>query len=92
MATFAGNRLHGMLDNVAYIIAIEVIAAAQGIEFHHPRKSSKTIETIIEQVRHFSPVYDTDRSLSAEIEQLAGLIDGGSFAEHCRAILPSFPA
>ncbi len=92
MATFAGNRLHGMLDNVGYIVAIEVLAAAQGIEFHHPRKSSQTIETIIEQVRLFSPAYETDRSLSAEIEQLAELIDGGSFCEHCRTVLPSFPA
>ncbi|MCB1845777.1 MAG: aromatic amino acid lyase, partial [Halioglobus sp.] len=92
MATFAGNRLHGMLDNVACIIAIEVLAAAQGIEFHHPQKSSATIETIIEQLRHFSPNYDTDRSLSGEIEQLAALIDGGSFCEHCRGVLPSFPA
>lgn len=92
MATFAGNRLHGMLDNVAHIVAIEVLAAAQGIEFHHPRKSSATLETIIGQVRHFSPPYDTDRSLSAEIEQLAGLIDGGSFCDPCRTLLPSFTA
>ena len=92
MATFAAQRLHGMLDNVANIVAIEVLAAAQGIEFHHPQKSSETIETIIAQVRHFSPPYDTDRSLSAEIEQLAGIIDGGSFCEHCRAVLPSFAA
>ncbi len=92
MATFAAQRLHGMLDNVDAIVAIEVLAAAQGIEFHHPQKSSATIETIIGQVRHFSPPYETDRSLSAEIEQLAGIIDGGSFCEHCRTLLPSFDA
>lgn len=92
MATFAGNRLHGMLDNVACIIAIEVLAAAQGIDFHRPRKSSKTIERIIEQVRRFSPAYDSDRSLSGEIEQLAALIDGGAFSEYCQHVLPSFPA
>ncbi|MGB5740135.1 MAG: aromatic amino acid lyase, partial [Woeseia sp.] len=89
MATFAANRLHSMLDNVANIVAIEVLAAAQGIEFHHPQKSSAVIETIIEQVRLFSPPYDIDRSLSPDIEQLAGLIDGGAFCEPCSAVLPS---
>ncbi len=92
MATFAANRLHAMLDNSAGIVAIEVLAAAQGIEFHHPQKSSRTLETIIEQVRHFSPPYESDRSLSAEIEQLATIIDAGSFCDHCRPVLPSFAA
>lgn len=92
MATYAAYRLHTMLDNVANILAIEVLAAAQGIEFHHPQKSSPRLETVIEQVRHFSPPYDTDRSLAAEIELLATMIDGGSFCELCRPVLPSFAA
>ena len=92
MATFAAQRLHAMLDNSVHIVAIEVLAAAQGIEFHHPQKSSATIETIISQVRHFSPPYENDRSLSPDIELLATLIDGGSFCDHCRALLPSFAA
>jgi histidine ammonia-lyase len=90
MATFAAYRLHTMLDNVASIVAIEVLAAAQGIEFHHPQKSSPTLETIIQQIRHFSPAYETDRSLSAEIELLATMIDGGAFCDPCRTVLPSF--
>lgn len=90
MATFAAHRLHAMLDNVANVIAIEVLAAAQGIEFHHPQKSSPTLETIIRQIRHFSPSYDSDRSLSAEIELIATMIDGGAFCETCRSVLPSF--
>ena len=40
MATFAAHRLHSMLDNTADIVAIELLAAAQGIEFHRPKKSS----------------------------------------------------
>ncbi len=56
MATFAANRLHTMLDNVEKIVAIELLAAAQGIEFHHPRKSSPTLEKAIEKIRAVSPV------------------------------------
>ena len=44
MATFAARRLHDMLDNVAHIVSIELLTAAQGIEFHRPLKSSEPIE------------------------------------------------
>ena len=44
MATFAANRLHTMLDNVNNIVAIELLAVAQGIHFHHPQKSSDVLE------------------------------------------------
>ena len=51
MATYAGRRLHTMLDNVADIVAIELLAAAQGIDFHHPQKSSPPIEEVMSVVR-----------------------------------------
>ena len=41
MATFAAQRLHKMLDNTAYIVAIEILAARQGIELRRPLKSSE---------------------------------------------------
>ena len=34
MATFAARRLHNMLENVTHIVAIELLTAAQGVEFH----------------------------------------------------------
>ena len=46
MATFAARRLHTMVDNVEDIVAIELLAAAQGIEFHRPEKSSESIEDV----------------------------------------------
>jgi len=51
MATFAANRLHTMLDNVQKIVAIELLAAAQGIEFHHPRKSSPISRRTLRELR-----------------------------------------
>ena len=90
MATFAGRRLHTMLDNVGDIVAIELLAAAQGIEFHHPRKSSPVLEAAINTVRQVSPAYDEDRSLSSDIRRLAALLDHGEFVQHARSALPSF--
>jgi histidine ammonia-lyase len=89
MATFAARRLHDMLDNVCYIVAIELLAAAQGIEFHRPRKTSAALESVVLALREVSPAYAEDRSLSADIERVARLIDAGRFCNHARSILPS---
>ena len=90
MATFAARRLHPMLDNVCNIVAIELLAAAQGVEFHRPETSSPAIERVISALREVSPAYVEDRSLSADVLRVAALIDQGTFCEHCASILPSF--
>ena len=51
MATFAARRLQAMLRNTEYIVAIELLSAAQGIEFLRPLKSSAVLEGILQLVR-----------------------------------------
>ncbi|MDH3546324.1 MAG: histidine ammonia-lyase [Gammaproteobacteria bacterium] len=92
MATFAARRLHDMLDNVENIVAIELLAAAQGIEFHRPRKSSVAIEQVIGALREVSPAFVEDRSLSADITRVVKLIAAGRFCEHAASVLPSLRA
>ena len=89
MATFAARRLHTMLDNVADIVAIEMLAAAQGIEFHRPKESSKAIESVIAVLREISPRYVEDRSLSSDIRRVAATIDDGVYCRYAESILPS---
>jgi histidine ammonia-lyase len=89
MATFAARRLHDMLDNVAHIVAIELLAAAQGVEFHRPQKSSADIESVIAALREVSPAFAEDRSLSTDIMRVADLIDAGRFCNLAESILPS---
>lgn len=89
MATFAARRLHTMIDNVADIIAIELLAAAQGIEFHHPQRSSPAIEKVIDSLREISPPYEEDRSLSSDIRRVAATVDHGAYCEHAASVLPS---
>ena len=89
MATFAARRLHTMLDNTANVIAIELLAAAQGIEFHRPSTSSTMIEELIVSLREISPAYETDRSLSADIMGVASFIDKGACCPYAASILPS---
>jgi histidine ammonia-lyase len=78
-----------MIDNVADIIAIELLAAAQGIEFHRPKMSSPVIEAVIVELRQISPAYEKDRSLSSDIRRVAAIVDHGAYLEHSASILPS---
>ena len=89
MATFAARRLHDMLDNTNNIIAIELLAAAQGIDFHHPQQSSGPLEATISAIREVSPRYDEDRSLSPDVEAVAKMIDEGRFYDHAASVLPA---
>ena len=88
MATYAARRLHTMLDNVADIVAIELLAAAQGIEFRRLR-SSPAIEEVIAAIRELSPRYEEDRSLAADIRRIAATIDNGDYCGYAASILPS---
>jgi histidine ammonia-lyase len=90
MATYAARRLHQMLDNAANIVAIELLAAAQGVEFHHPQKSSPVLEKVLASLREVSPTYTEDRALAADVTRVATMIDTGRFCEHAASILPSF--
>ena len=77
MATFAARRLQQMLRNTEYIIAIELLSAAQGIEFLRPLQSSPVLEGILELVRSVSPAMMVDRSLAPDMELVRGLITQG---------------
>ena len=77
MATFAARRLQPMLRNTEYIVAIELLAAAQGIEFLRPLKSSSVVEGVLQLVRSVSPAMMLDRSLAPDIELVHQLVAQG---------------
>lgn len=89
MATFAARRLHDMVENTSYIVAIELLAAAQGLELHRPMKSSVPLEKTVNQIRSMSASYSSDRSLASEIEAVAQTIETGEFCEFSQFVLPS---
>ena len=78
MATFAARRLQPMIANVSRILAIEWLAAAQGIEFLRPLQSSPALEQAHALLRGFSPAMMTDRSLAPDIEAASARIGDGS--------------
>ncbi len=77
MATFAARRLSNMLGNTARIVAIELLSAAQGIEFLRPLHSSQAVESVLARLRSVSPAMMEDRSLAADIEAVTQLVQQG---------------
>ena len=79
MATFAARRLTRMNENTGRILAIELLAAAEGIEFHRPLKSSPALEAAHAQIRAVSPRFEHDRFFAPSIEAAHGLVAGRRF-------------
>ena len=68
MATFAARRLLQMADNTRGVLAIELLAAAQGIDFRRPLKSSGPLEQARALLRARVAFYDHDRHFAPDIE------------------------
>jgi histidine ammonia-lyase len=81
MATHAARRLEEMADNAAGIIAIELLAAAQGLEFRRPDRSSESLERVVAGIRERVPPYDQDRFLAPEIEVVKALVLDGAYLD-----------
>ncbi|MCE9661275.1 MAG: histidine ammonia-lyase [Burkholderiales bacterium] len=91
MATFAARRLQPMIANTAHILGIELLAAAQGVEFLRPLASSAALESAHALLRERCPAMPTDRYLAPDIESATALVHDGSLARVLRT-LPGLPA
>jgi histidine ammonia-lyase len=80
MATHGARRVLEMADNAATVIAIELLAAAQGLEFHRPMKSSRRLESALRMLRSQVPAYDVDRFFAPDIEAAKAIVTGGALA------------
>lgn len=70
----AGRKLFDVLDNVRRVLAVEILCAVQGIDYRKPLEPAGRTAQIAALVREHVPPLDDDRSTSAEIETVAGLI------------------
>jgi histidine ammonia-lyase len=89
MATHAARRLSPMIDNAAAVIGIELLAAAQGIDFHRPARSSDALEKVHAHIRAAVPQYAADRYFAPDIEAAKGWVRSGQFAPLVGNLLPS---
>ena len=74
----AGLKLLTVLENVTRVLAVEILCAVQGLDYRQPLKPATGTGAVAELVRSHIPSLVEDRSPSAEIELLTGLIENGS--------------
>jgi histidine ammonia-lyase len=86
MATFAARRLDQMAHNTGVIVGIELLAAAQGIEFHRPLTSSDHLEHVHAQLRGRVPAFDEDRFFAPDIEAAKKMVMEGELSASCREL------
>lgn len=79
MGSISGRKLNKVIDNIEYIQAIELLYAAQAMEFRRPLKSTPVVEACHQMVREKAPHIDDDRIFADDINALHQLIINGAF-------------
>jgi histidine ammonia-lyase len=79
MAAFAARRLTEMAENSAGVVAIELLAACQGVDFRAPLKTSPLLEEAKGLIRREIAFYDQDRYFAPDIKTAQDLIQSGAF-------------
>jgi len=86
MGTTSAQKAMQILENTEYIIAIELLCAAQAIDIRGPEKLGRGTRKAYRKIREVVPPLKEDRPLNPDIEKLKALVEGGlilkSLAEH----------
>lgn len=75
-------KLQQILNNCEYILAIEFLCAAQGVDFHRPLKPGIGNRRTLQRIRRLVPRLDRDRALAPDIERIRALVAGGALTGH----------
>jgi histidine ammonia-lyase len=90
MAAHGAYRLHRMARNVANVLAIELLAAAQGCDFRAPLASSPALEAVRAAIRAKVPGLADDRFFAPDIAAVAEMVVSGEIEAAVAAVaLPS---
>jgi histidine ammonia-lyase len=90
MATFAARRLLEMTANTRTIVAIELLAAAQGIDFHAPLQTSEPLRFVHAALREKVTFYAEDRYFAPDIAAADDLLADEVLTPMVSDLLPSW--
>jgi histidine ammonia-lyase len=92
MATFAARKLGDLAANTAFILAIELLAAAQGVDLRAPHLTSERLQGVMREIRSRVKHYDIDHYLAPDIEAMTAAVRAGVIAAHAPAAAPAAQA
>ena len=75
MGANSATKLHKIIDNLKYIAAVELMNAAQGLDFRRPLKSSPLIESLFEAYRAEVPFVEDDVVMEDYIKKTMSFLD-----------------
>jgi len=76
MSTWAARKLAAVVANLRSVLAMEYLAAVQGLEFHRPLLSSDGVEEAVARLRGVVPRLEHDREMGSDLEAAGELVDG----------------
>ncbi|MGD0680701.1 MAG: histidine ammonia-lyase [Terracidiphilus sp.] len=76
-------KLRQIVENAERVVGIELMCAAQGLEFRRPLRASREVERAHAVVRAIVPWLDEDRVLAHDIEAMAAAVRAGAFNAWC---------
>jgi histidine ammonia-lyase len=82
MAPIAARKAAQITKNVAGIVAVELIAAAQGVDYHAPLKTSAKLQSLHARVRKLSSRLESDRYWADEMAALQAAVLKGEVGTH----------
>ena len=77
----AGRKLGDVLLNSRRVLAIELLCAAQGLDYRKPLEPSALVSAARQALRQVSPPIDEDRSIAGDIEAVADLVANGALVD-----------
>ena len=90
MGMSGARRLERMLHNLRHILAIELLAACQGIDLRAPLKTSPRLAAVHSALRLKVPFAASDRLLALDIEEAAATVRRAEVQSQVNALLPSY--
>jgi len=92
MAAHGARRLGRMVENLDRILAVELLCAAQGVEFRAPLHTSAPLQKVVARLRRDVATLGEDRYLAPDIEAAALLVASGDIARATGVALPELSA
>jgi histidine ammonia-lyase len=77
MGALAALKARTVVENASQVLAIELVCAVQGLEFHRPLTTTPALEAALAGVREYVPRVEEDRSLAGELAALATALRTG---------------